>query len=170
MTAPARKPRRAAALAMARAAPPRATRDLCAALNALLADAFAMYLKAKSFHWHATGPHARDHHLLFDAQAAELLAMTDPLAERVRKLGGGTLRSIGHVARLQRVIDSDSEHATAAEMLRELCEDNRQLAERLRAAHGLCGEHGDVASAGLLAVWIDQAEGRAWMLAEMQRG
>jgi len=143
-----------------------AVHDISAALNGLLADVIALYMKAKNFHWHVSGPHFRDYHLLLDDQASQLFATTDVIAERVRKIGGKTLRSIGHVARLQRVVDSDSDYVTPAEMLAELLEDNRQLAARMREAHGLCDEHGDVASTSLLETWIDEAEGRAWFLLE----
>ena len=145
---------------------PNAVHDLSAALNGMLADMFALYLKTKNFHWHVSGPHFRDYHLLLDEQASQIFATTDAIAERVRKLGGKTLRSIGHVARLQRVLDNDSDYVAAAEMLAELHRDNLQLATRLREAHGLCDEHGDVASASLLETWIDEAEGRAWFLLE----
>jgi starvation-inducible DNA-binding protein len=143
-----------------------ATRDICGALNALLADAFALYLKTKNFHWHVSGPHFRDYHLLLDDQGAQILAITDVIAERVRKLGGATLRSISHIARLQRIQDNDAAYVTPLEMLTELREDNTQLAAGMRQAHALCDEHGDVASASLLETWIDEAEGRAWFLFE----
>jgi starvation-inducible DNA-binding protein len=146
-----------------------ATRDLSAALNALLADIFALYLKTKNFHWHMSGPHFRDYHLLLDEQADALYALTDPIAERVRKLGGNTLRSIGHIARLQRVSDNDADYVTPLDMISELREDNARLADRMRAAHGVCDEHGDVATASLLEVWIDEAEKRAWFLFEASR-
>ena len=145
---------------------PNAVHDLSAALNGMLADMFALYLKTKNFHWHVSGPHFRDYHLLLDEQASQIFATTDAIAERVRKLGGKTLRSIGHVARLQRLLDNDSDFVSAPEMLAELHRDNLQLATRLREAHGLCDEHGDVASASLLETWIDEAEGRAWFLLE----
>jgi starvation-inducible DNA-binding protein len=145
---------------------PRATQDVSAALNNLLADAFALYLKTKNFHWHVSGPHFRDYHLLLDDQSGQIFAITDPIAERVRKVGGATLRSIGHIARLQRLLDNDADYLAPIEMLKELREDNIQLAARMRAARGLCHEHGDVASASLLETWIDEAEGRAWFLFE----
>ena len=145
---------------------PNAVHDLSAALNALLADMFALYMKTKNFHWHVSGPHFRDYHLLLDNQASQLFATTDVIAERARKLGGKTLRSIGHIARLQRVLDNDSDAVCPAEMLSVLRQDNLRLAARLRGAHGLCDEHGDVASASLLETWIDEAEGRAWFLLE----
>jgi starvation-inducible DNA-binding protein len=147
-----------------------AVRDIAAAFNLLLADLFALYLKTKSFHWHVSGPHFRDYHLLFDEQAGQILATTDGLAERVRKLGGTTLRSVGHIARLQRVADNDADYLSPLEMLTELRDDNTELAQRMRDAHGLCDEHGDIASAGLLETWTDEAERRAWFLAEAGSG
>jgi starvation-inducible DNA-binding protein len=123
-------------------------------------------VKTKNFHWHVSGPHFRDYHLLLDDQASQLFATTDVIAERVRKLGGKTLRSIGHIARLQRVLDNDSDYVAPSQMLAELREDAVQLAGRLREAQGLCDEHGDVASASLIETWIDEAEGRAWFLLE----
>jgi starvation-inducible DNA-binding protein len=146
-----------------------ATQDIGAALNALAADAFALYLKTKNFHWHVSGPHFRDYHLLLDEQADRLFAITDPIAERVRKLGGTTLRSIGEIARLQRVLDNDAPYVSPQDMLAELREDNHQLAARMRETHGVCDEHGDVATASLLEVWIDEAERRAWFLFETGR-
>jgi len=146
-----------------------ATRDISGALNALLADMFALYLKTKNFHWHMSGPHFRDYHLLMDEQAEQIFATTDNIAERVRKIGGSTLRSIGHIARLQRVLDNDAEYVTPLDMLAELRDDNKQLAARLREAHGLCDEHRDVASASLIEIWIDEAERRVWFLFETTR-
>ena len=146
-----------------------ATRDISGALNALLADYFSLYLKTKNFHWHVSGPHFRDYHLLLDEQASELYATTDPIAERVRKLGGTTLHSIGHIARLQRVSDNDADYVTPLDMLAELKEDNARLADRMRETHGVCDEHGDVATASLLEVWIDEAERRTWFLFEASR-
>jgi starvation-inducible DNA-binding protein len=146
-----------------------ATRDISGALNLLLADLFALYLKTKNFHWHMSGSHFRDYHLLFDEQADQIFATTDRIAERVRKIGGSTLRSVGHIARLQRVLDNDAEYVTPLDMLAELRDDNAQLATRLREAHGLCDEHGDVASASLIETWIDEAEGRVWFLFETTR-
>src|SRR5438270_2446187 len=139
---------------------PNAVRDIAGALNILLADMFALYLKTKNFHWHVSGPHFRDYHLLLDEQAAEIFATTDAIAERVRKIGGTTLRSIGHVGRLQRILDNDAEYVTAADMLAELRDDNKQLAVHLRETHDLCDEHRDVASASLIENWIDEAERR----------
>jgi starvation-inducible DNA-binding protein len=146
-----------------------AVRDIAAALNGLIADLYALYVKTKSFHWHVSGPHFRDYHLLFDAQAGELLATTDALAERVRKLGATTLRSVAHIARLQRVADNDADYLAPLEMLAELRDDNLQLAQRMRDAHALCDGHGDIASAGLLATSTDEAEHRTWFLAEAGR-
>ena len=146
-----------------------ARRDISGALNAILADTFALYLKTKNFHWHVSGPHFRDYHLLFDEQAAELLAATDDMAERVRKIGGTTLRSIGHIGRLQRIEDNDGEYVTPEGMLAELAEDNRTTIGHLREAHSLCDEEDDVATASLIEVWIDQAERRAWFLFETTR-
>ena len=135
----------------------------------MLADFFALYLKTKNLHWHVSGPHFRDYRLLLDEQADQLYATTDPIAERVRKLGGTTLRSIGHIGRLQRVSDNDAEYVTPLDMLAELREDYARLADRMREMHGVCDEHGDVATASLLEVWIDEAERRAWFLFEASR-
>lgn len=146
-----------------------AVRDIASALTALLADMFVLYLKTKNFHWHVSGPHFRDYHLLLDEQAAQIFATSDAIAERVRKIGGTTLRSVGHIARLQRVLDNDSDYVTAPDMLAELRSDNAELADRLRGAHGLCEEHGDIASASLLETWVDEAEGRVWFLFETSR-
>ena len=146
-----------------------ATRDITAALNGLLADTFALYLKTKNFHWHMSGPHFRDYHLLLDDHGDQIYAMTDPLAERVRKVGGTTLRSIGHIARLQRVSDNDAEFVTPLDMLAELHQDNIQLAASLRAAHEVCDEHKDIATASLIENWIDETERRAWFLFEASR-
>jgi len=143
-----------------------ATRDIAAALTALLADVFALYLKTKNFHWHVAGPHFPSYHQMFDAHGDELFAMTDPLAERVRKIGGATLRSIAHIARLQRVLDNDADYVGSHEMLAELCEDNGALAGRLRIARTLCDEAGDAASASLIENWLDETERRVWFLYE----
>ncbi|HLX22819.1 MAG TPA: DNA starvation/stationary phase protection protein [Usitatibacter sp.] len=164
-TAPSRSARLATPTSLGAAA----TRDITGALNALLADIFAIYLKTKNFHWHMSGPHFRDYHLLLDEQADQVYAMTDPIAERVRKLGGNTLRSIGNIARLQRVLDNDAEYVTPLDMLAELREDNARLADRMRAAHGTCDKRGDIATASLLEVWIDETERRAWFLFEASR-
>ena len=146
-----------------------ATRDISAGLNLLLADMFALYLKTKNFHWHMSGPHFRDYHLLLDEQADQIFATTDTIAERVRKIGGATLRSIGHIARLQRVLDNDAQYVTPLDMLAELRDDNEQLVARLREAHGVCDESGDVGSASLIEIWIDETERRVWFLFEAIR-
>jgi starvation-inducible DNA-binding protein len=130
---------------------------------------FALYLKTKNFHWHLSGPHFRDYHLLLDEQGEQIFATTDAIAERVRKIGGTTLRSIGHISRLQRVLDNDADYVTPLDMLAELRDDNKQLAASLRETHGLCDEEGDVASASLLETWIDEAETRTWFLFEASR-
>jgi starvation-inducible DNA-binding protein len=143
-----------------------AVRDISGALNILLADMFALYLKAKNFHWHMSGPHFRDYHLLLDEHAEQIFATTDAIAERIRKIGGTTLRSIGHIGRLQRFLDNDADYVTPLDMLAELRDDNKQLAANLRGTHGLCDEHRDVASASLLENWIDEAERRTWFLFE----
>ena len=142
---------------------------ISSALTTLLADMFALYLKTKNFHWHVSGPHFRDDHLMLDDQGDQILAATDAIAERVRKIGGTTIRSIGHVSRLQRVLDNDADYVTPLDMLAELRDDNLQLAKRLRETHGLCDENGDVASASLIENWIDEAEGRVWFLFESGR-
>src|SRR5438270_12473112 len=147
-----------------------ATKDITGAMNAILADVFALYLKTKNFHWHMSGPHFRDYHLLLDEHSDQLFAMTDPIAERVRKIGGLTIRSIGHVARLQRVLDNDADYVQPADMVAELAEDNKTLAARLREAHNVCDEHRDVATASLIEVWIDETERRTWFLSEIKRG
>jgi starvation-inducible DNA-binding protein len=146
-----------------------AVRDISGALNALLADMFALYVKTKNFHWHVSGPHFRDYHLLLDEQADQIFATTDPIAERVRKIGGTTLRSIGQIAAEKRVLDNDAAYVTALDMLAELRDDNKQLANEMRRTHGVCEEHGDVATASLLEVWIDEAERRTWFLFEASR-
>jgi starvation-inducible DNA-binding protein len=146
-----------------------ATKDISGALNALLADVFALYVKTKNFHWHLSGPHFRDYHLLFDEQADQIFAMTDAIAERVRKVGGSTLRSIGHIARTQRLLDNDAEYVEPSDMLAELREDNKVLAARLREAHNVCDEYRDIASASLIEVWIDETERRTWFLFEAGR-
>jgi starvation-inducible DNA-binding protein len=146
-----------------------AKQEVSAALTTLLADMFALYVKTKNFHWHVSGPHFRDYHLMLDEQGTQIFATTDDIAERVRKLGGTTIRSIGHIARLQRVSDNDADYITASDMLSELCDDNIQLAARLRETHSLCDEHGDVATASLIEIWIDEAEKRTWFLFEATR-
>jgi starvation-inducible DNA-binding protein len=146
-----------------------ATRDITAAMNGILADAFALYLKTKNFHWHMSGPHFRDYHLLLDEQADQIFAMTDPIAERVRKLGGLTIRSIGHIARTQRLLDNDAEYVEPSDMLAELREDNKTLTTGLRQAHNVCDEHGDIATASLIEIWVDETERRTWFLFEASR-
>src|SRR5689334_11128372 len=148
---------------------PAATRDISAALNGILADVFALYAKTKNFHWHMSGPHFRDYHLLLDEQGDQIFATTDVIAERVRKLGQRTIRSIGEISRLKRVDDNDAEFVTPQDMLAELRDDNKTLGARMRETHGLCDERGDVATASLLEVWIDEAERRTWFLYETSR-
>jgi starvation-inducible DNA-binding protein len=147
----------------------KATEDIAASLTALLADTFALYLKAKNFHWHMSGRHFRDYHLLLDEQGTQIFAMTDPMAERVRKIGGMTLRSIGHISRLQRILDNDAGYVTPLDMLAELRDDNKQMAVSMREIHSLCDEHEDVATASLLETWIDETERRTWFLFEATR-
>ena len=146
-----------------------AVRDISGALNALLADMFALYLKTKNFHWHMSGPHFRDYHLLLDEHGDQIFATTDDIAERVRKIGGTTLRSIGHINRLKRIADNDAEFVTAMDMLAELRDDNKQLTASMRETHDLCDEHGDVATTSLLENWIDESERRTWFLFEASR-
>lgn len=162
--------RRAAPLATPTTLSASATKDITGGLNAILADVFAIYMKTKNFHWHMSGPHFRDYHLLLDEQAEQLYEMTDPIAERVRKVGGETVRSIGHIAELQRVTDNDASYVEPSEMLGELHEDNSELASRLREMHGVCEDHKDIATASLLEVWTDESERRAWFLFEASRG
>jgi starvation-inducible DNA-binding protein len=147
----------------------KATKDIAGAMNAILADVFALYLKTKNFHWHMSGPHFRDYHLLLDEQADQIYAMSDPIAERIRKVGGTTLRSIGHISRTQRVLDNDAEFVQPLDMLAELREDNKVLAANLREAHNVCDEHRDIATASLIEVWIDETERRTWFLFEASR-
>jgi starvation-inducible DNA-binding protein len=146
-----------------------ATRDLSAALTLLLADMFVLYLKTKNFHWHVSGPHFRDYHLLLEEHSAQILNATDAIAERVRKIGGTTLHSVSHIARLQRILDNDANFVTPREMLAELLEDNGEVARHLRLLHALCGDHSDVATASLVETWIDEAETRTWFLFEVTR-
>jgi len=148
---------------------PNAVKDISGALNILLADVFALYLKTKNFHWHVSGPHFRDYHLLLDEQGEQIFAMTDDIAERVRKIGGLTLRSIGQIGRQQRILDNDAEFVSPQGMLAELRDDNKQLVASMRETHDLCDEHGDVATASLIENWIDQAERRTWFLFEAAR-
>src|SRR5438552_13832232 len=146
-----------------------ATKDIAGAMNAILADVFALYLKTKNFHWHMSGPHFRDYHLLLDEQADQVFAMTDAIAERVRKIGGSTLKSVGHISRLQRVQDNDADYVQPQDMLAEVREDNKELAARLREVHNVCEEHRDIATASLIEVWIDETERRTWFLFEAAR-
>ena len=148
---------------------PAATKEISGAMNAILADVFALYFKTKNFHWHMSGPHFRDYHLMLDEQADQLYAMTDPIAERIRKVGGTTLRSIGHIARVQRIADNDADFVEPSDMLAELRDDNKTLAARLREAHEVCDDHRDIATASLIEVWIDETERRTWFLFEASR-
>jgi starvation-inducible DNA-binding protein len=161
--------RRRAALATPSILGPEAVRNITGALNALLADVFALYLKTKNFHWHVSGPHFRDYHLLFDEQAGQIFAMTDAIAERVRKIGGTTVRSIGHIARLQRLGDNDADYVDPRDMLAGLREDNLALLAGMREVHNLCSEENDVATTSLLENWIDETERRIWFLFETAR-
>ncbi|MBB3592818.1 starvation-inducible DNA-binding protein [Rhizobium sp. BK529] len=149
--------------------PTNAITDISAALTAMLADVFALYVKTKNFHWHMSGPHFRDYHLLLDEQAEQIFDMTDEVAERARKIGGTTLRSIGQIARQQRIPDNDADYVTPEDMLSELREDNLQLVSILREVHEVCDEHNDVATASLIENWIDQSERRVWFLFETTR-
>ena len=163
------KTRRMAPLRTRTDLPSNATQDLSEALTTLLADMFALYVKTKNFHWHMSGPHFRDYHLMLDEQSDQIFAMTDPIAERARKLGGTTLRSIGDITRHQRLSDNDAPFVTPSDMLAELREDNLRLVDFMRATHGMCDGYGDVATASLLEVWIDETERRAWFLFESGR-
>ena len=163
------KARKTAALDTPSGLGAQATKEIPPALTALLADVFALYIKTKNFHWHMSGPHFRDYHLLLDEQATQIFAITDTIAERARKVGGTTLRSIGHIAKLQRLADNDAAFVTPRDMLAELRDDNGRLAASMRELHGLCDEYGDVATASLLEVWIDEAERRTWFLYEATR-
>ena len=173
-TATAKKPNNALRLRAAPLATPTdlstsGARDIAAALNVVLADVFALYLKTKNFHWHMSGPHFRDYHLLLDEQADQIFAMTDPIAERVRKLGEITVRSIGQIARTQRVLDNDATYVEPSDMLAELRDDNKAMAASLREVHNICDENRDVGTASLLEVWIDETERRTWFLFESTR-
>jgi starvation-inducible DNA-binding protein len=148
---------------------PDAVKDIAGALTALVADVFTVYVKTKNFHWHMSGSHFRDYHLLLDEHADQLFAMTDDIAERVRKIGGTTLRSIGHIARVKRIPDNDADYVSPKDMLSELWEDNKALVLSMRSAHVLCDEAGDVATASLLENWIDEGQRRAWFLFETTR-
>ena len=158
-----------AALATRSDIKPEAVKDISGGLNALLADVFSLYIKTKNFHWHMSGPHFRDYHLLLDDHGDQLFAMTDDIAERVRKIGGTTIRSIGHIARLHRIADNDAEYVTPEDMLSELREDEKALLLSMRAVHTVCDEAGDVATASLLETWIDQTQRRNWFLFEITR-
>lgn len=146
-----------------------ATKDVSAAMNGVLADVFALYFKTKNFHWHMSGPSFRDYHLLLDEQAEQIFAMTDPIAERIRKIGGQTLKSIGQVSRMQRILDNDADFVEPSDMLAELCEDNKVLTSHLREAHDLCAAKHDIATAAMIEVWIDETERRTWYLFEAGR-
>jgi starvation-inducible DNA-binding protein len=146
-----------------------ATRDISAALAGLLADVFALYMKTKNFHWHMSGAHFRDYHLLLDEHGDQIFAMTDPMAERARKIGGTSLRSVGDISRRQRILDNDAEYVDPKDMLAELRDDNKSLTTSLREVHNVCDEYGDVATASLLEVWIDETERRTWFLYEATR-
>jgi starvation-inducible DNA-binding protein len=147
----------------------KATRDISGALNAVLADVFALYLKTKNFHWHMSGPHFRDYHLMLDEQSEQIFAITDDVAERVRKIGGMTIRSIGQISKLQRISDNDADYVEPLDMLAELREDNQTLISKLREAHDVADEYNDVATTSMIENWIDQAERRHWFLFETCR-
>lgn len=149
--------------------PKEATKNITAAMNGILADVFALYLKTKNFHWHVSGPHFRDYHLMLDEHADQLFAMTDDIAERVRKIGGTTLRSIGQISRTQRILDNDAGYVEPSDMLAELCSDNKGLAFSLREAHGMCDQFKDSATTSLIEAWIDETERRTWFLFEASR-
>jgi starvation-inducible DNA-binding protein len=161
--------RQAAPLANTSDIDSQSVKEITGALNALLADVFGLYLKTKNFHWHMSGPHFRDYHLLLDDHGDQLFSMTDDIAERVRKIGGTTIRSIGHIARLQRISDNDAEYVTPTDMLSELRENEKALVLSMRAVHTLCDDAGDVATASLLENWIDQTQRRSWFLFEATR-
>ncbi len=146
-----------------------ATKDIAAAMNGILADVFALYMKTKNFHWHMSGPHFRDYHIMLDEQATQLYGMTDAIAERIRKVGGNTLRSIGHISRTQRILDNDEDYVEPSDMLVELCDDNKTLVARLREAHNVCEDHKDIATTSLIEVYIDETERRTWFLFESSR-
>jgi starvation-inducible DNA-binding protein len=148
---------------------PQATREIAGALTVLVSDVFALYIKTKNFHWHMSGPHFRDYHLLLDEQSEQIFAMTDDMAERARKIGGTTLRSVGQIGRLQRIQDNDADYVTAQDMIAELRDDNKQLTTFMREVHSLCDEYEDVATASLLENWIDETERRTWFLFETSR-
>jgi len=163
------KARQSAALATPTDLGANATKDISGGLNILAADVLALWMKTKNFHWHVSGPHFRDYHLLLDDQSDQIYAMVDPIAERARKLGGNALRSIGQVKKLQRVLDNDADYVTPQDMLAELREDNKDLARNMRVLHEVCDEHNDVATSSLLENWIDETEQRTWFLLEASR-
>ncbi len=169
MTKPAAKNLQAAPLRTPTDLKAAATKDVSAAMNGILADVFALYLKTKNFHWHMSGPHFRDYHVMLDEQADQIYAMADPIAERIRKLGGNTLRSIGHISRTQRILDNDAEYVEPSDMLAELCEDNKTVTARLREAHSVCDDSNDIATASLIENYIDESERRTWFLFEASR-
>lgn len=163
------KAKRIAALSTPSGLGENASRDVSAGLTILLADTFALYLKTKNFHWHISGPHFRDYHLMLDEQATQIFEMTDAIAERVRKIGGTTIRSISDISKKQRVLDNNADFVDPLDMLAELRDDNGDMAARIRELHGLCDEHGDIATASLLENWLDEAERRRWFLFEATR-
>jgi starvation-inducible DNA-binding protein len=163
------KGRQSAALATPTDLGANATKDIAGGLNILGADVLALWMKTKNFHWHVSGPHFRDYHLMLDEQSDEIYAMVDPIAERARKLGGKALHSIGQVKKLQRVLDNDADYVTPEDMLAELREDNQTLTKHMRILHEVCDEHNDVATASLLENWIDETEKRSWFLFEASR-
>jgi starvation-inducible DNA-binding protein len=168
-TAPKKRNPKPRPLATPTDLPAAATRDIAQAMNVVLADVYALYLKTKNFHWHMSGPHFRDYHLLLDEQAVQLFAMTDLIAERIRKVGGATLKSIGDISRNQRIRDNDADYVEPLAMLAELREDNKTLASGLRDAHDVCEEHHDIATTSLIEGWIDETERRTWFLFEASR-
>ncbi|MGA2448361.1 MAG: DNA starvation/stationary phase protection protein [Polyangiaceae bacterium] len=155
---------RSAALATPSDLDGKAAKEVGGVMNGILADVFCLYVKTKNFHWHVTGPHFRDYHLMFDEQADQIFAMTDAIAERVRKIGAPTLKSVGQIAKTQRILDNDADYVEPSDMLAELREDNASLTARMREAHEICEKHRDIATASLLEVWIDETERRAWFL------
>jgi starvation-inducible DNA-binding protein len=161
--------RQSAALATPTDLGANATKDIAGGLNILGADVLALWMKTKNFHWHVSGPHFRDYHLLLDEQSDQIYAMVDPIAERARKLGGNALHSIGQVKKLQRVLDNDADYVSPQDMLAELREDNQTMAKHMRILHEICDEHNDVATASLLENWIDETEQRTWFLFEASR-
>ena len=163
------KARQSAALATPTDLGANATKDITGGLAILAADVVALWMKTKNFHWHVSGPHFRDYHLLLDDQSNQIYAMVDPVAERARKLGGKALHSIGQVRKLQRVLDNDADYVTPQDMLAELREDNKQLARNMRVLHEVCDEHNDIATASLIENWVDETEQRTWFLFEAAR-